>query len=108
MFDDLHELEPGDRIAHDQWNMLVQFVKRTFAADHYFEDESGLVIFDQGGDATEVIAFTLTEDMDATTDGEASVTIHGTWDADTEAYKGSDPGVVLSIGEAFDDALSGA
>ncbi len=59
MFDDLHELEPGDRIAHDQWNMLVQFVKRTFAADHYFEDESGLVIFDQGGDATEQRHFEL-------------------------------------------------
>ncbi len=55
-----------------------------------------------------VIAFTLTEDMDNTTDGEASVTMHKTWDATTEAYTGSEAGVVLSIGGAFDDALSGA
>ena len=59
-----------------------------------------------GGDR--IVAFTLTEDMDATTDGEASVTMHKTWDATTEAYTGSEAGVVLSIGGAFDDALSGA
>ncbi len=54
------------------------------------------------------VAFTMTEDMGATTSGEASVTLHGAWDPSTEAYTGSGTGVVISPGTAFDAALDGA
>ena len=51
-----------------------------------------------------VVGFTLTEDMDNTTAGEASATIHKTWDAATEAYTGSESGVVKDTCSIFGDA----
>ncbi len=109
MFDDLHELEPGDKIDHGQWNMLVQFVKRTFSAGHYFEDESGLVVFDPPIPAgSTVVGFTLTEGMGNTTAGEASATLHKVWNVSTETYTGSEAGVVVDPGDIFDVATSGS
>ncbi len=72
----------------------------------YWDEQRGMFVPIQV--TSPIVAFTLTEDMGNTTSGEASVTVHGTWDAATEAYTGSDPGVVISPGGAFDDALDEA
>ena len=57
----------------------------------------------------EVVAFTLTEDMDASTPGEASCTIRRAWSAANEEYTASsDTSVVVDPDDIWDAALSGA
>lgn len=52
----------------------------------------------------EVVQFTLTEDMGASTANEASCTIQDVWTPASEAYSGSDVGVVKDTVGIFTDA----
>ena len=56
-----------------------------------------------------LVGITLTEDMGATTAGEASCTVQPTWDPATEAYTGSTASqVAVDSKGVFADAVSGA
>lgn len=63
--------------------------------------------FGDGG--LEIVGITLTEDMGATTAGEASCTVQPTWDPATETYTGSSTSqVAVDSKGVFAAAVSGA
>ncbi len=103
MVDPIDEVAAGEDILADEYNKLVRRCNREVTGEDFFEDEFGTQVFggEGGGEDSQVVGFTLTEDMDNTTAGEASATIHKTWDPATESYTGSESGVVKDTRSIF-------
>ena len=72
----------------------------------YWDQQRGMFV--PVGNSSFVVGFTLTEDMGETAAGEASATIHKTWDSATESYTGNEDGVVKDTRSIFGAATSGS